>query len=413
MNGVEIPEYFLCPISLQIMKDPVTTITGITYDRLSIEQWLLTSATSSCPVTNQPLARDSVLTPNHTLRRLTQCWCTLNSVDRIPTPQPLIARSHVTKLLRHLNSPSDHPDFTASLKKLESISTSSDSNRKSLAESGVATAMVHLLIRLCREEKTLVGVQETLRTLYHLLTPTAETIDIISRSDIVDSVTWVLTAADDVMVRVHALMLMRKISEVSGSSVMERLDSGFFKAMVGTIAKEDLPPKAIKAGLYVLNVAAQWARNRILMITDARSVHALIEFEIGAWPDYEKSRKARELGFGLLAQLCTCADGRERFLGHVAGVAMVTKRLLRVSPAVDYAAVQILAAVARYSGAAEVVAEMLNVGAVAKLCMVLQADCDKELKDKAREVLRSHHGEWNNSPCIQMYLITRYPTVKF
>ncbi|KAJ4967126.1 hypothetical protein NE237_018975 [Protea cynaroides] len=33
MDEVDVPSYFLCPISLQIMKDPVTVSSGITYDR--------------------------------------------------------------------------------------------------------------------------------------------------------------------------------------------------------------------------------------------------------------------------------------------------------------------------------------------------------------------------------------------
>jgi hypothetical protein len=70
MDDIEVPYYFICPISLQIMKDPVTAITGITYDRESIEHWLFISKNTTCPVTKQPLPRDSGLTPNHTLRRL-------------------------------------------------------------------------------------------------------------------------------------------------------------------------------------------------------------------------------------------------------------------------------------------------------------------------------------------------------
>ncbi|GAY32906.1 hypothetical protein CUMW_004710 [Citrus unshiu] len=70
-QDIEIPEYFICPISLQIMKDPVTAITGITYDRESIEHWLFQGNNNAeCPVTKQPLPKDSDLTPNHTLRRL-------------------------------------------------------------------------------------------------------------------------------------------------------------------------------------------------------------------------------------------------------------------------------------------------------------------------------------------------------
>ncbi|GMI71105.1 plant U-box 23 [Hibiscus trionum] len=99
---IEIPKYFICPISLQIMKDPVTAITGITYDRDSIEQWLLKAKTTNCPVTQQPLPTFSDLTPNHMLRRLIQAWCSENAllgVDQIPTPKPSVDRFHFLKLI--------------------------------------------------------------------------------------------------------------------------------------------------------------------------------------------------------------------------------------------------------------------------------------------------------------------------
>ncbi|KAK8707478.1 hypothetical protein V6N13_058538 [Hibiscus sabdariffa] len=90
MDDNEIPQYFICPISLQIMKDPVTAVTGITYDRESIEKWLKTAKDITCPVTKQVLPSGSDLTPNHTLRRLIQAWCTANAseaIDKVPTPE--------------------------------------------------------------------------------------------------------------------------------------------------------------------------------------------------------------------------------------------------------------------------------------------------------------------------------------
>ncbi|KAE9621730.1 putative aminoacyltransferase, E1 ubiquitin-activating enzyme [Lupinus albus] len=41
-DEIDVSPFFLCPISLEIMKDPVTISTGITYDRESIEKWLFT-----------------------------------------------------------------------------------------------------------------------------------------------------------------------------------------------------------------------------------------------------------------------------------------------------------------------------------------------------------------------------------
>ena len=45
-GGVAVPEIFLCPITTELMRDPVSTIDGLTYERSAIEQWLQTSNTS-------------------------------------------------------------------------------------------------------------------------------------------------------------------------------------------------------------------------------------------------------------------------------------------------------------------------------------------------------------------------------
>lgn len=68
-----MPEEFKCPISLDIMRDPVIVATGMTYERGSIQQWL-ESGHSTCPATGQTLL-NSNLTPNYALRSLIRQWC--------------------------------------------------------------------------------------------------------------------------------------------------------------------------------------------------------------------------------------------------------------------------------------------------------------------------------------------------
>ncbi|GAX73849.1 hypothetical protein CEUSTIGMA_g1299.t1 [Chlamydomonas eustigma] len=59
------PPMFICPITQEIMKDPVMAADGYSYDRSSITQWLQTHHTS--PMTNTQLPHKT-LTPNHALR---------------------------------------------------------------------------------------------------------------------------------------------------------------------------------------------------------------------------------------------------------------------------------------------------------------------------------------------------------
>ncbi|KAL2233612.1 UNVERIFIED_CONTAM: U-box domain-containing protein 19 [Sesamum indicum] len=67
------PDDFRCPISLEIMTDPVTISTGHTYDRSSILKWFR-SGNHTCPKTGERLVCVD-LVPNHALKRLIKQYC--------------------------------------------------------------------------------------------------------------------------------------------------------------------------------------------------------------------------------------------------------------------------------------------------------------------------------------------------
>uniref|UniRef100_W5KAU8 WD repeat, SAM and U-box domain-containing protein 1 n=1 Tax=Astyanax mexicanus TaxID=7994 RepID=W5KAU8_ASTMX len=69
-NG--IPDEFLCPITHEIMKDPVIAADGYSYEREAIESWINTKTRSS-PMTNLPL-QTTLLTPNRTLKMAICRW---------------------------------------------------------------------------------------------------------------------------------------------------------------------------------------------------------------------------------------------------------------------------------------------------------------------------------------------------
>ena len=56
------PPSFLCPITQEIMREPVTCADGHSYERASIEPWLDTNNTS--PKTGDQL-RNKAITPTH------------------------------------------------------------------------------------------------------------------------------------------------------------------------------------------------------------------------------------------------------------------------------------------------------------------------------------------------------------
>ena len=78
MPFIEVLSEYKCPITYEIMDDPVFTADGNTYERSSIERWLKTHNTS--PSTNIPLLHKN-LTPNIALKQL---------ISRLPTMKSFI-----------------------------------------------------------------------------------------------------------------------------------------------------------------------------------------------------------------------------------------------------------------------------------------------------------------------------------
>ncbi|KAF8039364.1 hypothetical protein BT93_B1793 [Corymbia citriodora subsp. variegata] len=390
------------------MRDPVTTVTGITYERESIEKWLSKSSggTATCPVTNQPLPRASGLTPNRTLLRLIQAWCVSNSengVDRIPTPKSPLDRVRVLKLVKELAA--EH-SIAKAMKELEELAKENERNRTCMVEAGVANAMIGVIIK-CFKQSSTACLDEALRILHSTWSPTTELKDLVKENYcFIDSLAWVLQfrmGYDGIESKTRVLAIMKNVMEIANVSLFERLKLDLFKSLLKILRDTRMSQQGIKSALLVLIDACPWGRNRLKMV-EAGVVFDLVELELG-----KPEKRVSELAFNLLAQLCSCADGRAQLLRHAGGIAMVAKRTLRVSSAVDDKALQVFTLVSKYSATAEVVSEMLRVGAVSKLCMVLQADCPAYLKRKAQAILRLHSKVWNNSPCIQVYLLTRYP----
>lgn len=73
------PETLQCPITLELMTDPVTVSTGQTYDRASITRWIKAGC-RTCPVTGERL-RTTDLVPNAALRGIIERMLLSNGVS--------------------------------------------------------------------------------------------------------------------------------------------------------------------------------------------------------------------------------------------------------------------------------------------------------------------------------------------
>lgn len=76
--ALNIPDEYRCPISLDLMRDPVIVASGHTYDRSSIAQWI-NSGRHTCPKSGQKLIHMALI-PNYALKSLVHQWCQENNI---------------------------------------------------------------------------------------------------------------------------------------------------------------------------------------------------------------------------------------------------------------------------------------------------------------------------------------------
>ncbi|KAK6119842.1 hypothetical protein DH2020_046415 [Rehmannia glutinosa] len=79
MVSETVPEEFKCPLSKELMRDPVIIATGQTYDRPFIQKWLK-AGNRTCPQTQQVLSH-TIVTPNHLIRDMIMQWCDNHGIN--------------------------------------------------------------------------------------------------------------------------------------------------------------------------------------------------------------------------------------------------------------------------------------------------------------------------------------------
>ncbi|XP_060196560.1 E3 ubiquitin-protein ligase PUB23-like [Lycium barbarum] len=405
MDEIQVPPYFICPISLEMMKDPVTMSTGITYDRENIEKWIFSAKNNTCPVTKQSLTSIE-LTPNVTLRRLIQSWCTLNAshgIERFPTPRPPVSKPQIIKLLQEAKSPKMQ---MKSLKTLRSIASENAANKRCMESAGAAeflSSIINTPNEVSEEEGFTSTKDEALSILYQLKLSEHGLRSLImsGNGEFIESLTHVMQRGSYES-RAYAVMLMKDMFEASTPTLVLTLKQEFFIQVV-QVLRDEISQKATKASLQVLVHACPFGRNRV-KAAEAGAVRVLVDLLLDS-----SEKRACELMLILLDQICQSAEGRAELLKHAGGLAIVSKKILRVSKVGSERAIKILYSISKFSATPSVVQEMLSLGVVAKLCLILQVDCGSKAKDRAREILKFHAKAWRNSPCIPMNLLSSYP----
>ncbi|KAA8543555.1 hypothetical protein F0562_021699 [Nyssa sinensis] len=132
------PEEFRCPLSKELMRDPVIVATGQTYDRLFIQKWLK-AGNRTCPQSQQVLSH-TILTPNHLIQDMISQWCKSQGIQLLDPVQysnedglTEADRDHFLSLLEKMSS--TLPDQKEAARELRLLTKKMPSFRAMFGES--------------------------------------------------------------------------------------------------------------------------------------------------------------------------------------------------------------------------------------------------------------------------------------
>ncbi|PPE01429.1 hypothetical protein GOBAR_DD01538 [Gossypium barbadense] len=156
LSEIAVPADFRCPISLELMRDPVVVASGQTYDRESINQWI-ESGHNTCPKTGQTLAHTNLI-PNRALRNLIAMWCrqqrvpfeTVGSNEKVSGVKATKAAFEATKMTVYflVNKLSVSPSMEAAnavTYELRALAKTDSDSRACIAEAGAIPVLVRYL----------------------------------------------------------------------------------------------------------------------------------------------------------------------------------------------------------------------------------------------------------------------------
>ncbi|KAL6576780.1 hypothetical protein OROMI_011056 [Orobanche minor] len=163
-----VPEEFKCPISKELMRDPVIIASGQTFDRPFVQKWLK-SGNRTCPQTQLVLSH-TILTPNHLIREMISQWRKNHGIKFADSIQYLNDEDALTESDRNrFDSLLDKMSSTLSnqkdaAKELRQLTKRSPSFRALFSESHDAVSKLLSPLSETRRENAISTLQEDIIT---------------------------------------------------------------------------------------------------------------------------------------------------------------------------------------------------------------------------------------------------------
>ncbi|KAI3817102.1 hypothetical protein L1987_10890 [Smallanthus sonchifolius] len=396
---VTIPELFRCPISLELMKDPVTLATGITYDRESIERWIYEDGKNTCPVTGVVLTSLEPV-PNHTIRRMIQDWCVENKsygFDRIPTPRAPTSAAQVSQILSKIVSVRDKGNAEGVMElvvKIKDLVKESERIKRCIVSQGSARVLTETFEAFSENQENTSILEEILSGLTLILPFDQEAKSGLWSNGSLRTIVKILKLGTLSGQR-NAVFVLKELLSSDQTKLEEFVVvEGSIEALAKLI-KEPIDPTTTNAALLAIyhlvtpTTSFNQKETLIKRFLEMGLTEKLIELLVDC------TQGVCEKALGVLEGLCSIDEGLEKACTNALTSPVLVKKLLRVSDIATEFSVSILWKLSNYAksiGEEEGVAmEALQVGGFQKLLLLLQVGSSLKTKEKACDLLK----EWN------------------
>ncbi|CAB4304250.1 unnamed protein product [Prunus armeniaca] len=411
MEEIAVPTHFRCPISLDLMKDPVTLSTGMTYDRSSIEKWIETG-NRTCPATNQELKSFDQI-PNHALRRMIQDWCVENrsyGIERIPTPRIPLTKYEVSRICERIAAAARRGDGRKCgelVGKIKAWAKESERNKKCMVENGIGCCLSAVF-----DSFASISMEDHVEILLDILSVLPWMFPVSEEGQLklgsAGSLRCFLSFLEgkDLSARQNAVLVLRKLLSLDQKHVDDFVESeGAIEALVGII-REPISPAATRAALTSVlfmisspSAASDEIRSRFV---ELGLVSLLLEIIVDA------ERRLCERALGVLDGLCDCKQGKDKALENPLTMPLLVKKILRISALVTEFSIAIIWKLCRIETEESILIEALQVGAFQKLLVLLQVGCGDGIKEKVTDLLKLFNLHTSKVDCVNSSMDFKY-----
>ncbi|PSS31727.1 U-box domain-containing protein [Actinidia chinensis var. chinensis] len=384
---VTVPSFFRCPISMDVMKSPVSLCTGVTYDRSSIQTWL-DGGHNTCPATMQILPSTDFV-PNLTLRSLILHWSQSSQSN-----PPVLSKQQLLDSIKKIDKTAENR--LDSLSRIADFAKFSDENREFLASMDGFVP-------------TILGIMKN--------------VDDIEVLESIMTVLDLIVSEDKVKEQLHRLVfkcegdcLSRFVLVLERGNLRSRTDSA---RVLELIAVETESQRAItdKQGLLfelhrlisseVDSPAVGAGLSCLIAVSTSRPVKKqLVRFGIvrtagGILSCSDTVGAVIEKALKLLEMVSTCAEGRSAIGEDETCVAAIVKRLMKVSRSATEHGVAVLWSVCYlYRDRTAQETAMKNNG-FTKVLLAMQSDCAANTRRMCGDLVKVFRV--NSKSCLASY----------